>query len=280
MQTPVRTLPIADSPVTLRPMQISRIIYLILISLLLHGCTYLSTPDDDTKDWSANKIYSEAKKSLNSGDYENAISFYELLETRYPFGRYAKQGQIEIAYAYYKYDEPESALAAADRFIKLHPNHAHVDYAYYLKGLIYYNRNIGFLGKVFQQDTSSRDPESSKQAFNEFSALITKYPNSRYASEARLRALALRNSLAQHELHVARYYMRRTAYVAVVNRCKYIIENFDRSSAVPDALDVMAQAYDKLGLTDLAADARRVLVASYPDHSSVSKSTKPWWNPF
>jgi len=261
-------------------MQLSKLIYLALISLLMHGCAHIATPDDDTKGWSANRIYAEAKKSLSSGDYENAINFYELLETRYPFGRYAKQGQIEIAYAYYKFDEPESAIAAADRFIKLHPKHAHVDYAYYLKGLIYYNRNIGFLGKIFQQDTSSRDPESSKQAFNEFSALITKYPESRYATEARLRALALRNSLAQHELHVARYYMKRTAYIAAVNRCKYIIENFDRASAVPDALVVMAQAYDKLGLTELANDARRVMTASYPDHSSINQSNKPWWNPF
>ncbi len=239
----------------------------------------LPAPDDDTKNWSARKIYTEAKKSLSSGDYENAINFYETLESRYPFGRFAKQGQIEIAYAYYKFDEPESAIAAADRFIKLHPKHPHVDYAYYLKGLIYFNRNIGFLGRLFQQDSSSRDPESSKQAFQEFSTLIKKFPNSRYATEARLRALYLRNNLAEHELHVAKYYMTRKAYVAAVNRCKYIIENYDRSSAVPGALDIMAQAYDKLGLTELAADARRVLVASFPKYDSERKSKKSWWNP-
>jgi len=261
-------------------MRNSIIVFLFVSGMLLQACSFLPSPDDDTKNWSARKIYTEAKNSMNSGDYENAIKFYEMLEARYPFGRFAKQGQIEIAYAYYKFDEPESAIAAADRFIKLHPNHPHVDYAYYLKGLIYFNRNIGFLGRIFQQETSSRDPESSKQAFNEFSALIRKFPNSRYASEARLRALFLRNNLAEHELHVARYYMQRTAYVAVVNRCKYIIENFDRSSAVPDALDVMSQAYDKLGLPELAKDARRVLTASYPEHSSLKKTKQSWWNPF
>jgi len=260
-------------------MRISLVLYLTLLGLLTQGCSFLPAPDDDTKGWSARKIYTEAKNSLSSGDYENAIAFYELLESRYPFGRFAKQGQIEIAYAYYKYDEPESAIAAADRFIKLHPNHPHVDYAYYLKGLIYFSRNIGFLGKLFQQDSSSRDPESSRQAFNEFSTLIKKFPDSRYATEARLRALYLRNSLAEHELHVASYYMRRTAYVAAVNRCKYIIENYDRSSAVPGALAIMVEAYEKLGLDDLAADARRVLVASFPDHQRQQKSSKSWWNP-
>jgi len=278
-QHPCFALPQPASPVTLAPMFIYRILTLILLGLFLHGCSSLPAPDDDTKGWSANRIYSEAKKNLNSGDFENAISFYELLESRYPFGRYAKQGQIEVAYAYYKFDEPESAIAAADRFIKLHPNHPHVDYAYYLKGLIYYNRNVGFLGRIFKQDTSTRDPDSSRQAFNEFSALIRKFPKSRYAPEARLRALALRNSLAEHELHVASYYMSRRAYVAVVNRCKYILENFDQSSAVPEALQLMAAAYDELNLPDLANDARRVMTASFPNYTGNNKE-KPWWNPF
>ncbi len=260
-------------------MRNSPLLYLLLLGLLLQGCSLLPAPDDDTENWSARKIYTEAKNALNGGDYENAINYYEILESRYPFGRFAKQGQIEIAYAYYKFDEPESALAAADRFIKLHPNHPHVDYAYYLKGLIYFSRNIGFLGRLFQQDSSSRDPESSRQAFHEFATLVKKFPNSRYASEARLRALYLRNSLAEHELHVAQYYMRRTAYVAAVNRCKYILENYDRSSAVPGALDIMVKAYEKLGLDDLAADARRILQASYPDHQISKQSKKSWWNP-
>jgi len=260
-------------------MRTMTIITIFISSLLLHGCSFLPAPDDDTKNWTARKIYTEAKKSLTEGDYENAIQYYELLETRYPFGRFAKQGQVEIAYAYYKFDEPESAIAAADRFIKLHPNHPHVDYAYYLKGLIYFSRDIGFLGRLFQQDTSSRDPSSARQAFNEFSTLIKKFPKSKYASEARLRALYLRNNLAQHEVHVASYYMKRKAYIAAVNRCKYVVENFDQSLAMPEALIIMATAYDKLGLTQLASDARRVLKTSFPNYTK-PKSKRSWWNPF
>lgn len=254
-------------------------ITIAIFSLFLHGCSFMPAPDDDTKDWSARKLYTDAKSSLDTGEYENAIKSYELLESRYPFGRFAKQGQIEIAYAYYKFDEPESAIAAANRFIKLHPNHPHVDYAYYLKGLIYFSRDIGFLGRVFQQDTSSRDTSSGKLAFSEFTTLVKRFPQSKYAPESRLRALYLRNSLAQHEIHVASYYITRKAYVAAVNRCKYVIQNFDQSHALPDALKIMAIAYDKLELPVLAADARRVLQTSYPDYVK-QKSKQSWWNPF
>jgi len=260
-------------------MKISSTLYLILLTLFLQGCSIFPKEQDETKDWSAQKLYTEAKKSLNGADYENAIRYYELLDSRYPFGRFASQGQIDTAYAYYKFDEPESAIAAADRFIKLHPNHPHVDYAYYLKGLIYFNRNIGLLARLFQQQSSTRDPASARQSFNEFSVLVKKFPKSRYAYDALLRARYLRNNLAMHEVHVAQYYMRRGAYVAVVNRCKYVIENFDKSIAIPHALDLMAKGYDKLGLSKLATDARRVLSASYPD-TAIQKHKKSWWNPF
>ena len=260
-------------------MKITSTLYLLLLMLFLHGCSIFPKEQDETKGWSAQKFYTEAKKALNSSDYENAIRYYELLDSRYPFGRFASQGQIDTAYAYYKFDEPESAIAAADRFIKLHPNHPHVDYVYYLKGLIYFNRNIGILARIFQQQGASRDPASARQAFIEFSTLVKKFPKSRYAHDSLLRARYLRNNLGMHEIHVAQYYMRRGAYVAVVNRCKYVIENFDRSIAVPDALDLMAQAYDKLGLKKLAIDARRVLTASYPGAVS-HKAKKSWWNPF
>jgi len=260
-------------------MHIKTYIYLTIFSLFLHGCSLLPNPDDDTDHWGARKIYTEAKSLLDNYDYENAIKFYELLESRYPFGRYAKQGQIEIAYAYYKFEEPESAIAAADRFIKLHPNHPHVDYAHYLKGLIYFTHETGILGSIFKQDASSRDPASSRQAFDEFTALVRKFPNSRYAKDARLRALYLRNSLASHELHVAKYYLSRRAYVAAVNRCKYVLENYDRSMSVPEALDVMAQAYDGLGLTVLAADARRVKEKTFAGNVP-KKHEKSWWNIF
>ena len=257
-----------------------RTIIVLLLSLNLFACAWMPEDEDETTGWSASRLYNAAKSAVNASEYENAIRYYETLESRFPFGKYAKQGQIEIAYAYYKYDEPESAIAAADRFIKLHPNHPHVDYAHYLKGLIYFNREIGLLGRIFQQDSTTRDPSSARKAFEEFTALLNKFPKSQYAGDARLRALYLRNGLAHHEIHVAGYYLRRQAYNAAINRAKYVIENFEQSSAVPDALIIMAQAYDELGLTTLATDARRVLQASFPDHDKISKKKKSWWNPF
>jgi outer membrane protein assembly factor BamD len=258
-----------------------RTLLLIMIGvLLLQGCAFTPEEEDETKGWSANRLYSQAKGALNGGDYENAIRYYEILESRYPFGKYAAQGQIDIAYAYYKYDEPESAIAAADRFIKLHPNHPHVDYAHYLKGLIYFNREIGFLARMFEQEAATRDPSSARQAFQEFTALLKKYPNSRYAPDSRLRALYLRNNLANHELHVARFYLKRKAYVAAVTRCQYLLENYDQSTAVPDALIIMAMAYDEMGMKKLADDARRVLATSFPEKKELSETRRAWWNPF
>jgi outer membrane protein assembly factor BamD len=258
-------------------MRIPALIASLLMIISLTGCSLLPKQIDETKGWSASRLYSEAKSALTGDDYETAIRYYELLEARYPFGRYAQQAELEVAYAYYKWDEPESAIAAADRFIKLHPRHPNVDYAYYLKGVINFNRNSGFLERFFPQDLSTRDPGASRQAFFDFRDLVQKFPNSRYAPDARARMLYLRNSLARHEMHVADYYMKRGAYVAVVNRCKYVVEHYDRSPEVPQALTVMAQAYDKMQMPDLANDARRVLRKSYPNYVARQDTKKGWW---
>lgn len=245
--------------------------------LILQGCSAFKTEEEDpTRNWSAQKIYTEGKQALNNNDFETAVRYYELLDSRYPFSRYSQQGQLEIAYAYYKYDEPDSAIAAADRFIKLHPRHPNVDYAYYLKGLINFNRNRSFIRRIFPQDTSSRDTKTARQAFFDFATLLKKFPNSRYATDARQRMIFLRNSLAQHEIHVAKYYMSRGAFVAAVNRGKYVIENYQRTPAVPEALDIMVKAYHKLGLTKLSQDAQRVLVASYPDYFKRKQQEGGW----
>ncbi len=246
---------------------------------MLAGCSLLPDQIDETKDWSASRFYSEAKSALNAEDYEVAIKYYGLLESRYPFGRYARQAQIEIAYAHYKYDEPDSALAAVDRFIKLYPSHPHVDYAYYLRGIINYNRGFSLFQRIFPQDPASRDPGAAKQAFFDFQKLVKQFPHSHYSKDAKLRMLYLRNNLANHEILVARYYMKRGAYIAAVNRTKYVLEHYDRSAAVYNALVIMANAYDKLDMPDLASDTRRVLTASYPDYKPAEKSTS-WWNIF
>jgi outer membrane protein assembly factor BamD len=243
---------------------------LVLLALAASGCGLLPGSEDPTKDWSASQLYSEARSSLARGDYEDAIKHYELLEARYPFGRYAQQAQVEVAYAYYKYDEPDSAIAAADRFIKMHPQHPHVDYAYYLKGLANFNRNMGFVERRLPQDPSRRDTGAQRQSFQDFAELVNRYPASKYAADARQRMVYLRNSLAQHELHVADYYMRRGAYVAAANRAKYVVEQYQRAPAVPEALVILANAYRALGIPDLADDAVRVLRHNFPDHPALA----------
>jgi outer membrane protein assembly factor BamD len=239
------------------------------LCMALAGCSYFGKEVDPTRDWSAQRLYEEGRAALNGGDYETAIKHFERLDTRFPFGPYAEQAQIEIIYAYYKYDEPASAVAAADRFVKLHPTHSHADYAYYLKGLTYFNQGKGFVDRLIPRDESQRDPSTALQSFQSFSELVKRFPDSKYARDATQRMLFLRNILAKHEVNVAEYYMKRGAYVAAANRAKYVIENYQRTPAVPDALVLMAKAYRLMKLDELAQDALRVLKLNYPDHPGI-----------
>ncbi|MCB1763375.1 MAG: outer membrane protein assembly factor BamD [Gammaproteobacteria bacterium] len=238
-----------------------KIIRILLVSatLLLSACSLLPEQIDETKDWSAQKFYKEASESMAAGDYQKAIEYYETLEARYPFGQYAIQSQIDVAYAYYKDGKAVEAIAAADRFIKLHPRNPHVDYAYYLKGLVNFNRNLGFIQRFIPTDTSQRDPVTTLSSFNDFAELVRLYPDSEYSADARQRMVYLRNNLAMNEMHVARYYMKRGAYLAAANRCVTVIEKYQRTPSVKEALEILALAYDKLGMQELSADARRVL---------------------
>ncbi|MES9911203.1 MAG: outer membrane protein assembly factor BamD, partial [Candidatus Sedimenticola sp. 4PFRAG1] len=211
------------------------------------------------KGWGAQRFYSEASFAMSDGDYEKAIEYYEGLEARYPFGRYAMQAQLDVAYAYYKNSEYESAIAAADRFIKLHPRNQFVDYAYYLKGIVNFNRNIGFFSRFVPTDTSQRDPGTTLDSFNDFAELVRRFPDSEYSEDARKRLVYLRNNLAMHDVHVARYYMKRGAYLAAANRCVNVLEKYQRTPAVKEALITMIEAYDILGLEQLSSDAKRVL---------------------
>jgi outer membrane protein assembly factor BamD len=223
------------------------------------GCGIIGKEFDETEGWSAAELYNKAAGDLDGANYKRAIELYQKLETRYPFGRYAMQGQLDIAYAYYKAEEPEQALAAADRFIKLYPQNPYVDYAYYLKGIVNYNRSVGFIDRFLPTDQSQRDPGSALDAFEDFAELVRRFPDSRYAPDARQRMLYLRSNLARSEVNVAEYYMKRGAYLAAANRAQYVIERFQRTAAVEDALEVLIDAYERLGKDNLAADARRVL---------------------
>lgn len=234
-------------------------------ALLLGACA--SSPDEglNRSKWSVDKLYSEAKEALDKGSYKRAIELYEELESRFPFGTYAEQAQLDIAYAYMKYGEPETAVASADRFIKLHPRHNNVDYAYYLRGLaiIGEKRNIADKFLPFaKNDGSLHDPSSVRQGYAYFSELVKKFPDSRYVPDALQRMDILRDTLARHEIVVARYYLERDAYVAAVNRAKYVIENFPTTPSSREALEIMAHGYSKLGMDTLAEDTKRVIEAN------------------
>jgi len=233
--------------------------FVCVLAFTLTACGWLESYKDPTRAWNVTNLYSEAAAQLAAGNYARAIEYYEKLEARYPFGRYAMQSQLDVAYTHYKADEPESAVAVADRFIKLYPRHPYVDYAYYLKGIVNYNRSVSFLDRYIPTDPSQRDPGSALDAFQDFAELVRLFPDSKYASDAHQRMVFLRNNLAKNEVHVARYYMKRQAYVAAANRCKYVIEHYQRTSAVEDALKILIEAYRQLGEDKLAADAERVL---------------------
>jgi outer membrane protein assembly factor BamD len=239
----------------------------VLALTALAGCSWLDSKDP-TIGMSAEKLYAEAKEALEGGQYDLAIKRYETLEARFPYGRYSQQGQLEVAYAYYKQNEQASAVAASERFIKLHPNHPNVDYAYYLKGLAYFNEDLGLMGKISRQDRTERDPRSAREAFDAFKDLAQRYPQSKYTPDALERMKYLINALASHEVHVARYYMRRGAFVAAANRAQYALKNYPEAPAQEEALVIMIRAYDALGMPQLRDDAQRILMKNFPDSSS------------
>lgn len=247
----------------------------ILALLLAAGCAM--DPVDETKNWGPERIYSAAQEELGDKNYQKAITYYEKLESRYPYGRYAQMAQIEIAYAYWKDGESAQALAACDRFIRLHPNHQNVDYVYYLKGRINFNEDLGLMGYLTQKDLTERDPKAAQEAFDAFRELVTRFPDSRYAPDARARLNYLVNALASSEVNVAEYYLRRGAYVAAVNRAQYALTNYPQAPAVERALSILVRAYDAMGLSELRDDAQRTLKANFPESRVKVGQGRTWW---
>lgn len=252
-------------------LQLKRFLMLIFAFIALSGCALFQDPEDETKGWSAKQLLSTAKASLLAGDYESAITYYEILQTRYSLGRFDQQAQLDLLYAYYKFEEPESAIVEADRFIKLFPRHPHVDYAYYIKGLANFNRNYDTLQRYLPIDLSQRDQETARESFENFAVLVRLFPQSRYAEDARQRMVYLRNNQAKHELHVADFYLRRGAHLAALNRAKYVVENFSRTPAVPEALAMMVKMYKILGYGDLATQSLAVLKLNYPEYAGITE---------
>ncbi|AMR68314.1 outer membrane protein assembly factor BamD [Aquipseudomonas alcaligenes] len=243
--------------------------HLLLIATLVLTAACSSNKPEVDENLSETELYQQAQDDLNSNSYNNAIAKLKALESRYPFGRYAEQAQLELIYAYYKNVEPEAAKSAAERFIRLHPQHANVDYAYYLKGLASFDQDRGLIARFLPLDLTKRDPGAARDSYNEFAQLTSRYPNSRYAPDAKARMIYLRNLLAAYEIHAGRYYLTRQAYVAAANRGRYVVENLQETPSVGDGLALMVEAYQRLDLDDLAATSLETLKLNYPDHPTL-----------
>jgi len=249
------------------------------LSLFLVGCA--GTPAiDKTVSWSPNRIYAEAQDEANSGSYEKAIPLFEKLEGRAAGTPLAQQAQIEKAYAQYKNGEQAQATATLDRFIKLHPSSPALDYALYLKGVVNFNDRLGLFGFVSQQDLSERDQKSAKDSFESFREVTTRFPDSRYTADAQQRMVYIVNSLAQSEVHVARYYYSRGAYIAAINRAQTAIAEYRDVPAIEEATFILFKSYEALGLNDLRDDARRILEKSFPQSTYLTRGFKPVANPW
>ncbi len=244
-----------------------RAFLLLTLSVFLSACGPVKEIDE-TVDWSVEKLYSSARAHLDKGEYLTAIERFEILESRFPFGKYATQSQLDVAYAYYKFDEADSAAAAVERFIKLNPRHEAVDYAYYLRGLINFGRGGSILDALQERDLSDYDRNVLLRSYDDFKLLIRRFPKSRYVEDSRQRMVYLREQLARGDLKVARFYASRKAWVAVANRIKTILLDYQGTSVIQSALEIQLLAYEGLGLTELADDTRRIIELNYANSSS------------
>ena len=243
--------------------------HLLLVGVLalLAACSSNAPVIDESL--SESELYRKAQTDLDAENYGSAVETLRALEPRYPFGRYAEQAQLELIYAYYQNYEPEAATASADRFIRLHPTHQNVDYAYYIRGLASFTRDQGIIERFLPLDMTRRDPGAARDSFNDFAQLINRFPNSQYAPDARARMVYLRNLLAAYDVHVGHYYLKRGAYLAAANRGRYVVENFQQTPSVGDGLALMVAGYNRLAMQDLADSALETLKLNYPEHPAL-----------
>lgn len=235
---------------------------MLAATMALAGCGTFER--DPTAKWDADRLYQEARAEMEIANYQRARELLEKLEARFPFTRHAQQAQIEIAYTYYKEGDGAQAVSAADRFLKLNPNHVNADYVHYLRGLASFNDDLGLFGRALGQDPSTRDPKAMREAFDAFRELVMRFPQSRYAPDARARMNYLVNAMAQSEVNVARYYFARGAYIAAIQRAQGALRDYQAAPAAAEALTLLVRSYDALGLPELRDDARRVLEKNFP----------------
>jgi outer membrane protein assembly factor BamD len=252
----------------------------LLLAFALGGCGLFGDKVDERKNWTAAEYYAAAKEQFDGGNWDASIKLYEQLESKFPFGRFAQQAQIEVAYAYYKQGETAQAISAVDKFVKLHPNHPNLDYALYLRALVNFKEDLGLIARWSKQDLADRDPKAARESFEGFKDLITRFPESRYAADSKERMAYLVEALARHEIHVARYYLSRGAYLAAANRAQDALKRFSNVPLQREALEIMVESYDRLGIPELRDDARRVLAKNFPDDRMARQGEnrgKSWW---
>lgn len=251
---------------------------ILIVTALLGGCGLLPEVKDPTANLTAEQLYRQAKDAMSEGNFTKAVKLYETLEARFPYGRFAQQAILEGAYANYRLGETATAIAACDRFIRTYPNHPSVDYAYYLKGLVYFREDQGLIGYVYELDLSEREPKSMRESFLAFKELVAKFPESKYAQDSIERMRYLSNSLALYEVKVARYYYNRGAYVAAISRAQTALVSYPRTPAEESALELLIRSYDKLGMPQLRDDSEQILKRTFPGSEYFTGAPpKPWW---
>jgi outer membrane protein assembly factor BamD len=257
----------------------ARVLLAALVVATFAGCgLFPDAQKDETVGWTVERLYKEAHDALVDGSYTRAAKMFDAIEGRFPYGRYAQQAMLEGAYANYRANDSDAALAACDRFVRTYPGSPNVDYALYLKGLVRFREDQGLLGYVYELDLSERDPKAMKESYGAFKELVTRFPDSKYAEDGRARLKYLSNALAMYEVHVARYYYGRGAYLAAANRAQTSLLLYPQNPANEDALDVLVNAYDKMGLPVLRDDSKRVLATTFPDSKYVvGPPPSPWW---
>ena len=253
---------------------------LAALAIALSGCAWFGGKTEDRKTWGAADWYKAAKTEFDSGNWDAAVKLYEQLESKFPYGKFAQQAQLETAYSYYKQGESAQAVSALDKFIKTHPNHDNIDYALYLRALANFKEDLGPLARIARQDLADRDPKAARESFEGFKELANRFPNSRYADDARDRMAYLIEALARHENKVARYYLDRGAYLAAANRAQSALTRYPRSPDQIEALEIMIEAYDRMGMTELRDDARKVMAKNFPAERMAQAGRnrdKEWW---
>ncbi|MBT8422548.1 MAG: outer membrane protein assembly factor BamD [Gammaproteobacteria bacterium] len=260
-----------------------RLALIVAVSaLVLSGCLFKKDNEEENES-GAQIIYNRAKKALDNGDFTNSIRYYETLEARFPFSNQARQGQLDLIYAHYRNNSPESVIDAAQQFERENPTHPRVDYTLYMRGMALFRGEQNYFHKLLRVDLSKRPPKDARDAYSAFAELLRRFPDSIYAPDARQRMIFLRNRIAAHENHVARFYLERGAYAAALSRANYTLQTYDGAPTTPETLQIMIASYRSLGMEDLANDAEKVLRESYPqaeltetaDYDDAGK--QPWY---